>query len=52
MEELEVRYYYKKKDGSAYLCLKTPEHHGDDDYIVISKREWEDHLADIGVKGE
>lgn len=48
----ELRFYYKKKDGSAYLSLKTPDYDGNEDYVRISEREWNEHLEDIEPKEE
>ena len=45
----ELRFYYKKKDNSAYFCLKTREYDNNPDYVEISEDEWLEHLREIGV---
>lgn len=45
-------YYYKKKDGSAYLCLKSPDYDYNDDYERITEEEWLEHLKSLKEEEE
>ena len=42
-----MRFYYKKKDGTGWFSLKTPDFEGNDDYIRITEKEWEDHIKEL-----
>jgi len=47
-EKPELRFYYKKLDGTEWYNLKTPDYEGVEGYVTITKEEFEAHLADIG----
>lgn len=42
-----MRYYYKKKDNTAYLSLKTPDYENNEDYVRITEEEWNQHLQQV-----
>ena len=41
------RYYYKSKDGTAWLNLKTPDYADHKDYVEITEKEWNDHIEEL-----
>lgn len=43
-----MRFYYKKKDGTAYFNLKTPVYDDNEDYEKMTEEEWQQHLEEIG----
>ena len=50
----QQKYYYKKSDGSAYLCYKEPIESNEEisaeereTYVAITEEEWNAHIAEL-----
>ena len=42
-----IRYYYKTKDNTGWLNLKTPDYDSVKGYVRITEQEWNEHIAEL-----